>query len=71
MKKIIGLLGIAIIVVTIFLNVSSVNGQTDAKTKLLQQREFESCVDAYIRCDAAYPDSYNGFNRCMHISSAC
>jgi len=67
MKKKIGLLGVALIAVIMFLNMSMVNGQPSKDLAMM----VETCTEAYDRCDAEHPTSWTGFNTCMFMAAAC
>ena len=64
MKKMVGFFGVAAIVATLFLNTSFAHGQ-------LTMSGPGECAKAYKKCDAAYPDDWYMFSRCMHIEAAC
>ncbi len=69
MKKIVGILGVAVLAATMFMSTNNVNESGDISLSAvigLSSANAEGCTTVFARCDARYPSSYSHFSACMY-----
>jgi len=67
MKKVIGILSVAVFAIAMFMNTSVINNSDISLANLvsLNSAEAESDIDCFDHCNSSYPNHYELFLACM------